>query len=398
MSANLADFGRLNEPGALSESFSDIFGVLIERNAEGALNDWTIGEDAPAVFNGGTIVRSLANPGAFPAPALADRGNLGLPDTYEGPRWYFGANDLGGVHINCGVQNRWFHLLSNGGTHNGINVQPIGIDNSAEITYFNLSTFMMNGSQYADARQGAINAARIIFGACSFEEIQTTNAWSACGVGPLFTGPCLELHGPDLICVDQFHGATYTAIDVPGSIFTWTYPPQWTAYTTGQGNRHLVVTSLGYLPPAYPYTLSVSVTSSNGGIETMQVILDDCLFNDDPCEEVMYFVGNNKMNNPIRHLNNPEIKELSHIQEQESNYVMNIYPNPTNGTLNISISPMITSHKEIYIINFLGKVVKKIETQSIIVKIDVTDLQNGIYTLKIEDQGKLTSKTFIKME
>jgi bacillolysin len=185
----VAGLGNTRESGALNESFSDIFGVLVERNTLDGNFNWLIGDDAIA---GG--IRSLSDPGTF-----------GDPDIYMGPTWRDAdpdncpvpnqANDNCWVHFNCGVQNRWFHLIATGDTHNDITVQSLGIDNSADITYYSLFTFMQTASQYADARQGAINAARILYGRCSFEEIQTTNAWAACGVGDPFAGPCLHLSG-----------------------------------------------------------------------------------------------------------------------------------------------------------------------------------------------------------
>ena len=49
-------------------------------------------------------------------------------------------NDYGGVHINSGVQNHWFYLLSQGGS--GVNdngdsysVSGIGINQALEIAY-----------------------------------------------------------------------------------------------------------------------------------------------------------------------------------------------------------------------------------------------------------------------
>ncbi|MDX1908360.1 MAG: T9SS type A sorting domain-containing protein [Bacteroidia bacterium] len=62
-------------------------------------------------------------------------------------------------------------------------VQGIGIDDAALIAYWNHTNLLQSGAQYADARAGSIAAATLLFGACSNQEIQTTNAWAAVGVG-----------------------------------------------------------------------------------------------------------------------------------------------------------------------------------------------------------------------
>jgi bacillolysin len=162
------------ESGALNESFSDIFGEAVENFANGT-NDWQMGTDIG--IGGSGAIRSMDNPNAF-----------NDPDTYGGTYWYTGTGDNGGVHINSGVQNKWFYILSEGesGTNDlgsSYSVTGIGIDKAAAIAYRNLSVYLSTNSQYADARVGAIQSAIDLYGAGSPEEIATTNAWYAVGVG-----------------------------------------------------------------------------------------------------------------------------------------------------------------------------------------------------------------------
>lgn len=181
-----ADLEYQNEPGALNESFSDIFGTVIEGFIEGGITDWLVAEDT------GVPQRSLENPGLY-----------GHPDTYLGLNWYpipgcnpdSLATDGCGVHTNSGVQNHWFFLLSEGGTQNGVIVNGIGAESAALISYQSLSTILQSAWQYPDARISAITAATLLFGACSNEEIQTTNAWAAVGVGPISS--CQQVQGSD---------------------------------------------------------------------------------------------------------------------------------------------------------------------------------------------------------
>jgi Zn-dependent metalloprotease len=166
--------------GALNESFSDIFGEHVENYLLDGVNDWLMGDEV------GTI-RSFINPNTY-----------GQPDTYLGSMWYTGTADYGGVHINSGVQNFWFYLLSVGGT--GVNdhgdeysVTAIGMEEAAQIAYRNLTVYLMPTSEYEDARGGSLNAAVDLFGVNSPQFNSVQDAWNAVGVYYPFIGPYPEL-------------------------------------------------------------------------------------------------------------------------------------------------------------------------------------------------------------
>lgn len=170
-----------SESGALNESFSDIFGTAIEFFGRSSNANWTVGEDI------GVTLRSMSNPKTY-----------GDPDTYNGTNWVnvvgctpTQQNDLCGVHINSGVQNFWFYLLTNGG--NGTNdnsdsysVNGLGIDTAASIAYRNLTVYLTRSSNYADARYYSILSAVDLYGSCSKEVEAVTNAWHAVGVGSAY--------------------------------------------------------------------------------------------------------------------------------------------------------------------------------------------------------------------
>ncbi len=169
------------ESGALNESFADIFGTMIEREIVGDANyDWILGGD----FGG---VRDMVNPNAF-----------FQPETRGGAFWFNVAgctphptlNDFCGVHTNSGVQNRWFSLLVDGGTENGVAVNGVGETVARRIAYRNMTLELFAGADYDDAREGAIDAAEILYGFCSNAVAQVTNAWAAVGVGAPF-GNCI---------------------------------------------------------------------------------------------------------------------------------------------------------------------------------------------------------------
>ncbi len=164
---------------ALNESFSDIFGEVVEAANKKDGPDWITGADI-VILPGYNGIRNLANP---------NDGNMIQiqPDTYQGKYWA-DTNALESVHINSGVQNHWFYLLAEGGS--GVNdkggayfIQGIGIEKAAKIAYRNLVHYLDKNSNYSDARNGAIQAAIDLFKEGSTEVEQTIAAWCAVGVG-----------------------------------------------------------------------------------------------------------------------------------------------------------------------------------------------------------------------
>lgn len=167
------------ESGALNESFSDIFGTAIEFFTKGDEANWTIGEDLG--IQPGFALRSMS------APKLMQN-----PDTYEGQFWINPANtqnDNGGVHNNSGVQNKWFYLLSKGGTgtndnNDAYNVTGIGIEKAQQIAYRNLINYLTPDADFMDAYTGSLQAAIDLYGDSTTAEYKAVkDAWFAVGIG-----------------------------------------------------------------------------------------------------------------------------------------------------------------------------------------------------------------------
>ena len=371
------------EPGALNESFSDIFGTMVERYARGGTSNFSIGEDM------GFVLRDMQTPavGFRPQPRTYVTDPLwintigcvpiaGLPPAVPN------GNNLCGVHINSGVQNRWFYLLSQGGTQGGVSVQPIGMDKAARIAYVNLCTYLGTNSNYPAARLGAIAAARQLYGNCSNEVIQTTNAWAAVGVGPVFTGPCFNLEGSRVLCTNSPSPSSsyfYFAEDLPGTTFTWSFPPEWTGVTSGTGNNVLNITSFGnYIPyggifPAYEF---ISVTSSLSGTRHMEVtVYDDC--------QHLCGSGTGSKITSAEYLSNTENIDVA------------IYPNPTKDELNVVCSGETPTLIGIY--SMLGiRLVELVPQESAIQTLDVSDIPIGTYVVSVQFKGKSVAKRFTK--
>ncbi|HQW00809.1 MAG TPA: M4 family metallopeptidase, partial [Bacteroidia bacterium] len=158
------------ESGALNESFSDVFGVTIDYFLNPTTANFLEGDQCSVT---GTPFRNMGNPNQYQCA-----------DTYGGTYWNFG--DV--VHYDSGVQNFWYYLLCNGGT--GVNdnsdnyvVNSIGMTDASAVAFRNLTVYLTPSSTFADARFYAIQSAIDLFGNCSSQVIEVTNAWHAVGVG-----------------------------------------------------------------------------------------------------------------------------------------------------------------------------------------------------------------------
>lgn len=158
------------ESGALNEAYSDWMGTAVEfANGE---SNWTLGE-------GVDIIRDIANPKDY-----------GQPDTYKGQYWEntdaiscptpdVCFNDYCGVHTNSGVANKMFHLLSVGGTLNGVTVAGIGIDTALQIATDALHNYWTANEDFKGARAG-MEAAAANYGTEAVTQVGL--AWQAVGV------------------------------------------------------------------------------------------------------------------------------------------------------------------------------------------------------------------------
>jgi len=96
-----------------------------------------MGEDIPGIG----AIRNMANPIAFGDPGkTSDTQFVCSGIEYD--------ND--GVHINSGVPNHAYALMVDGGTYNGITVNPIGLTKAGKIQYRVLTRYLTSGSNFLD--------------------------------------------------------------------------------------------------------------------------------------------------------------------------------------------------------------------------------------------------------
>ncbi|WP_426749545.1 M4 family metallopeptidase [Myxococcus sp. Y35] len=168
-----------NESGALNEAISDIMGVGVEWYAsqrnEAVKFDWTVGEDTYTPNNGDDTdgLRDLSNPSSDGMS----------PDHYS--KRYTGWQDNGGVHINSGIPNNAFYLLSEGGTNrtSGVEVKDgIGIEKGLKIYSRALNFYMTPTTNFAQAKEATYKAAQDLYGKDSVEAQKVLESWAAVGV------------------------------------------------------------------------------------------------------------------------------------------------------------------------------------------------------------------------
>ena len=168
------------ESGALNESWSDVFGAMVERSAQGQTgNTWKIGEQCYTPGNGtGDALRYMDNP-----HAASNSGYTADDDPDHYSERYTGTGDNGGVHINSGIANKAFYLLSVGGSHHrGGSMTGIGADKAARIWYRALTSYMTSSTNFRGARTATLNAANALYGSGSTESNAVASAWTLCGV------------------------------------------------------------------------------------------------------------------------------------------------------------------------------------------------------------------------
>ena len=107
-----ADLEYRNQPGALNESISDVFGSLVKQYALGQTAeqaDWLIGAGLLAEGVNGVALRSMKAPGtAYDDEQLGGKD----PQPAHVDDYLRTTSDNGGVHTNSGIPNHAFYLAA----------------------------------------------------------------------------------------------------------------------------------------------------------------------------------------------------------------------------------------------------------------------------------------------
>ncbi len=162
------------QPGALNESFSDVFGSMIKQfilkqTVDKA--DWLIGK---GLFNKkvkGVALRSMMEPGtAYDDPTIGKD-----PQPAHMKNYVKTSNDNGGVHINSGIPNRAFYLAAT-------KIGGYSWEKTGKIWYITLRDRLRENSNFSQAAKLTYDVAGNIYGVGSMEQKSVLAAWKEVGV------------------------------------------------------------------------------------------------------------------------------------------------------------------------------------------------------------------------
>ena len=172
VTASTAKLEYQGEPGALNESFSDVFGSLVKQRKLGqAANqaDWLIGAGLFTPNVKGHAIRSMKAPGtAYDDPVI---GKDPQPADMSG----FDPN--GDVHTNSSIPNHAFYLAA-------VRIGGNAWEKPGAIWYRTLTQRLQRTSTFQDAADLTVNVAGELFGSGGVEQQAVQQAWQDVGINP----------------------------------------------------------------------------------------------------------------------------------------------------------------------------------------------------------------------
>jgi Zn-dependent metalloprotease len=169
-----ASLAYAGQPGALNESFCDVFGSLVKQWSLGqtaAQADWLIGAGIFGPGVRGTALRSMAAPGsAYDDPVLGQD-----PQPADMAHYVETADDNGGVHINSGIPNRAFYLAA-------VALGGHAWERAGKIWYVTLRDRLRPDSDFRAAATLTVAVAAELFGTRSAPVSAVRAAWKKVGV------------------------------------------------------------------------------------------------------------------------------------------------------------------------------------------------------------------------
>jgi Zn-dependent metalloprotease len=162
------------QPGALNESFSDVFGSLVKQyqlKQTASQADWLIGQGLFTSNVNGVALRSMTAPGtAYDDPVL---GKDPQPATMKD--YVTTVEDNGGVHINSGIPNHAFYVTS-------IDIGGYAWEKAGRIWYKTLTEKLTAQSDFQNAADLTHAAAGELFGTDSLEQKAVKAGWAEVGI------------------------------------------------------------------------------------------------------------------------------------------------------------------------------------------------------------------------
>jgi Zn-dependent metalloprotease len=163
-----------DQPGALNESFSDVFGSLVKQrlhNQSVTEADWIIGEGLFTPNVNGVGIRSMKAPGtAYDDPVLGKDPQPAHMSDYKDVSY-----DNGGVHINSGIPNHAFYATA-------MEMGGFAWEKAGQIWYVTLRDRLSSTAVFVQAAQQTYLVAGSLYGNGSLEQQAVRAGWSAVGI------------------------------------------------------------------------------------------------------------------------------------------------------------------------------------------------------------------------
>ena len=163
-----------DQPGALNESFSDVFGSLVKQRALGqsaSAADWLIGAGLFTDNVNGQGIRSMAAPGtAYDDPVLGTD-----PQPAHMQDYVHTSSDYGGVHINSGIPNHAFYLAA-------MELGGDAWEKAGRIWYVALRDRIEARTTFPEAANLIYQVAGGLYGYGSLEQQAVQHGWAGVGI------------------------------------------------------------------------------------------------------------------------------------------------------------------------------------------------------------------------
>ncbi len=162
------------QPGALNESMSDVFGSLVKQrslNQTADQADWIIGAGLLTENVNGIGIRTMKDPGtAYNDPVLGKDPQPGHMNDYVTT-----ISDNGGVHINSGIPNHAFYFTA-------MELGGYAWEKAGQIWYVTLRDKLSASSKFQDCANLTYLTAAELFGEGSIEQMAVKNGWAEVGL------------------------------------------------------------------------------------------------------------------------------------------------------------------------------------------------------------------------
>jgi Zn-dependent metalloprotease len=172
------------QPGALNESMSDVFGSLVKQYKLKQLAseaDWIIGAGLLTENVNGVGIRSMKAPGtAYDDPVLGKDPQPGHMKDYVTT-----ITDNGGVHINSGIPNHAFYFTA-------LELGGFAWERAGQIWYVTLKDKLTGTSKFQDCADQTYQTAAQLFGTGSIEQQAVKKGWAEVGITVGSGGPTPE--------------------------------------------------------------------------------------------------------------------------------------------------------------------------------------------------------------